>query len=600
MQTSIHPLAFHSALLRGASMVERKKDELNRINGFPVPDRDTGSNLAYLMKQLRRQLPCSANFDELLPTLCEAALMGARGNSGAIFSQYFSGFREAASGLTENIREALPLHGLAAMFQEGYASAFRSIQNPREGTILTAMRSFSDAFHGLVAQGGDLARAGEAALRRLKQTVEESIHVLPQQRALRAPDAGAMAFLYFIEGFLYALLGLEDAQTEAEGPLFFELPPAEAEGHEVPENSAFRYCTEVMLTLRDGAPIGDDMKQKLAALGDSMVITQAGSLARVHLHTNEPARAADLLESLGTLGEIKADDMRMQQALSRSHPGKAALVIDSVADVPEELLGPDVYMLPMNLLAQGVSWQDKRSISLDRVRRMAGKLSSSQLNPEEVRRFLDPIVQRYEEVLVLTVSSRMSGLHERFGEYVRQDGSGKVRLVDTRTNSGAEGLLALHASRRLQQGARTEELAAELEDLRGRVKIFVSLPSLKAMVASGRLKENVGKVLQAIGFLPLVTVNREGEGTVTGLSFSRARSDRLLLDKLEKGRVKEYAVIHANDLPRARAAAVALEERLGFAPSYICEISSVVANFSGEGSWAVAFLEHGPHKGDVR
>lgn len=592
MQTIIQPLAFHSALLQGARKVETKREELNRINGFPVPDRDTGNNLAYLMAQLRRQLPPTGNFEELLGRLSEASLIGARGNSGAIFSQYFSGFREAAAGLKESILDALPLHGLAEMFKSGYASAYRSIQQPREGTILSAMRSFSEAFHTLLNQGGDLKLAAEAALSRLKDTVQESINILPQQRALHAPDAGAMAFLYFAEGFMHSLLGQEEREDETGEEMFFELPAAVEDSHAELEDSRFRYCTEVLMSLREDAEITQGMKNKLTALGDSMVVSQAGRLARVHLHTNTPAQAVDLLETLGKLKEVKADDMHMQQALVRPHPGKTALVIDSIADVPEEMLGEDVYVLPLHMLAEGVSYQDKRSISFDRVKRMAGKLSSSQLNLEEIRQFLDPIAQQYEQVLIVTVSSKMSGIHDRFREYLGQHPKSKIRLVDSRTNSGGEGLLALHAAKRLQEGAGLDELADELEHLRARTKIFVGLPNLKAMVASGRLNKRVGGVLQLVGFLPLVTINHEGEGTVTGLSFSRSRSDRLLLDKLEKGKVKEYAVVHVNDKKRAEAVARAIEQKIGMAPSYICDISSVVANFSGETSYAVAFIEH--------
>lgn len=599
MQTSIYPLAFHSALLKGAHRVEKKRDELNRINGFPVPDRDTGNNLAYLMQQLRRQLPTPQSFDELLKRLSEASLIGARGNSGAIFSQYFSGFREAAMGLKESIRDSLPLHGLAAMFKEGYASAYRSIQQPREGTILSAMRSFSEAFQKLLSQGGDLKHATEAALKQLKNTVQESIDILPQQRALHAPDAGAMAFMYFAEGFMHSLLGQAEGEEEADEVLFFELPAMEASSHAELEDTRFRYCTEVMLKTRDGAEISEGMKAKLTALGDSMVISQAGNLVRVHLHTNAPAQAVDLLESLGTLSEVKADDMHMQQALTRSHPGKIALVIDSIADVPEEMMGPDVYLLPLHMLAEGVSYQDKRTISFDRVKRLSGKLSSSQLNLEEIKQFLDPIVESYDQVLVLTVSSRMSGLYDRYKEYLAQNKQSKVRLVDSRVNSVAEGLLALFASRRLQEGAGIDELADELESIRARTKIYVSLPNLKAMVASGRLNKNVGKVLQAIGFLPLVTINHEGEGTVRGLSFSRKRSDKLLLDKLEAGKVKEYAVVHVNDPKRAEAAAKAIRKKIGMPPRYICEISSVVANFSGDTSYAVAYIENETQGGDA-
>ena len=267
MQTIIQPLAFHSALLRGAQKVEGKRDELNRINGFPVPDRDTGNNLAYLMQQLRRQLPAPQSFEELLGKLCEVSLINARGNSGAIFSQYFSGFKEAAADLKQSITEMLPLHVLALMFNQGYTSAFRSIQKPREGTIISAMRSFAEGFHRLLVQGGDLLQAAEGALSDLRHTVRQTASILPQQRALRAPDAGAMAFLHFVEGFLSALLGREDEDNEADIAMQAGIAAEMADEVHVEldadEQSAYRYCTEVLVKLAREDDITEGMKAKL-------------------------------------------------------------------------------------------------------------------------------------------------------------------------------------------------------------------------------------------------------------------------------------------------------------------------------------------------
>ncbi len=600
MQNIIHPMAFHSALIKGANRVEGKREELNRINGFPVPDRDTGNNLAYLMQHLKRQLPVPKSYEELLTTLSETSLLGARGNSGAIFSQYFSGFREAAGKMQESIREHLPLQGLAAMFREGYASALRSIKQPREGTILTAMRSFSDAFHQILSQGQDMKRAAEASLLKLRETVAESMNILPQQRALHAPDAGAMAFLYFAEGFMHSLSGQEAADERDDDLLFSRIQDWEEAPHALLDQlSPHRYCTEVLLKLRKGQAVDEEATAKLAELGDSLVVSQAGELLRVHLHTNDPARAADMLEDFGTLSEIKTDDMHMQQALTRPHTDQTALVIDSIADVPEHLLGPDVYCLPLHLLADGVSYQDKRSMSVERMKRLSGKISSSQLNLAEIRQFLDPIVQKYAQVLILTVSSKMSGLYERYQEYLAQNPDARIRLVDSRVNSGAEGLLALHAIQKLKEGCRLDEAADELERIRGRAKIFVSLPNLKAMIASGRLNRRIGGFLQKIGFLPLVTITPEGEGTVTGLAFSRERGEKLLLKKLVPGKVKEYAVVHANDPARAAEVADKIQKKIGLAPRYLCEISSVVMNFAGEGSYAVAYIENDAGNGDA-
>lgn len=132
---------------------------------------------------------------------------------------------------------------------------------------------------------------------------------------------------------------------------------------------------------------------------------------------------------------------------------------------------------------------------------------------------MDPIVKSYDEVLILTVSSKMSGLHARYSEYLKLHPDTKLHLVDSLVNSGAEGLLALHAAQRLKDGASAKEVAAETESLRERTKILVSLPNLKAMVASGRLNKRIGWVLIKTGFLPLVTIDPHGEGTITGLSF---------------------------------------------------------------------------------
>ncbi len=594
MQTAILPCAFHSALLRGALKIEENREMLNRINGFPVPDRDTGSNLAYLMQQLRRHLQPSESFQELLTKLSEVSMFGARGNSGAIFSQYFNGFKEAAACLKDSAA-GLSLPMLGDMFSAGYAFAYKSIQHPKEGTILSAMRSFSESFHRLRVQSTDLLQAAEEALDNLRHTVRQTAGILPQQRAIKAPDAGAMAFLYFAEGFLNALTGSDNSQNDPD-PALMRGILADTGDHmyaddAITDGSAYRYCTEALVQLSKHEDIPEAIKAQLAVLGDSMVVSRSGVIARIHLHTDHPQQAVDLAEELGTLLEVKADDMRMQQSLALPHPGKTALVIDSIADVPEDMLGRDVYCLPLHLMIGGVSFQDKRTISPERMTRSSGHITSSQVNPEGIKQFLDPILASYDQALIITVSSKMSGLYARYSEYIAANPSAPVYLVDTLVNSGAQGLLVLYAAKQLLEGKAPGEVAKELEALRKRTKILVSIPDLKAMVASGRLSGKLGGLLMKIGFLPLVTINAHGEGSITGLSFSRRRSDWLLLNKLRPGKIDHYALVHANDAPRARKAADDIRQRLGMGPSYICEISSVVANFAGEGAYAVAYIE---------
>lgn len=589
MEMSISPQQFHKALLSGAVGIINKREELNRINGFPVPDKDTGNNLGFMMQHIRKQLLPASNFKNLLNKLSELSLIASRGSSGAIFSQYFAGFKRAYTNLEAEIKEALSLKELFLMFSEGYINAYQSLQNPREGTILSAMYSFKEGFHHADGKGIKFELASQTAIDKLQQAVEDSSKILPQQKAMKAPDAGAMAFYYFADGFLSSLMD----KAPVENQTFMDLPEIEENEmiHAGSEPYKYRFCTEVLLDLTDDKPISEKVKADLTALGDTLVVSQAGQLARIHLHTNNASKMVDLVENLGVLREVKSDDMNMQQALAQTHPGKIALVTDSIADVPEELLGPHVYTLPIHLMANGVSYQDKRTISFSRVKKLAGKLTSSQLNLSEIQNFLDPILKAYEQVLIITVSSKMSGIYARCEEYLVGKNTTAVRLVDSKQNSGAQGLLVLHAARRLQQGASLHEIADEIESLRARTKIFVGLPNLKAMIASGRLNTRIGNMLQAIGFLPLVTINRAGEGTITGISLSRDRSDKLLMQKIQKSNVESYAVVHVNDEKRALRAAHKIEQKIGMKPEYICDISSIVANFSGENSYAVAFIE---------
>ncbi len=586
MTHAIDPAGLRLALLQGALRVEHKRDELNRVNAYPVPDMDTGNNLAYLMAQLRRQLPQADAFEDLLLRLSEASLLGARGNSGAIFSQYFSGFLVAVKRL--GTLASLQANDLGRLFEAGYASACQAIQQPREGTVLTAMRSFSEAFSKAIEKLGSLPAAVETTLAQLKTTVLDTMNTLPQQRALKAPDAGALGFYYFAEGFLRSLLGEEsepDAQAE---PLpMFTLT---AVPEDIPPGAlTYRYCTEAVLRVPEGLPAGAE--DALKAMGDSMVISRSGNLMRVHVHTNEPARAVQVLASAGELMETKADDMQAQQALARRHPGQIALVVDSIADVPPALLGEHAYVLPLTLLADGVSYQDRRTISNAQVIALSGKLSSSQLNLEQVRQFLDPVLNSYDQALIVCVSSRMSGLFSRYQEYLQGIGGGRVRLVDSRANSAAQGLLALKAARMLQDGASLDTAADVLEELLTRTRILVSLQNLDAMVASGRLKRGVGKVLQKVGYLPLVTIDREGSGGITGLSFSPKRAGRLLLHRVLKAKPEVYAVVHFDNPERAQALAGAITQTTGIKPQYISDISAVVANFAGAGACAVAWVE---------
>ncbi len=572
----------YHGIMTGAEKIIENSDLLNESNGFPVPDRDTGNNLSYLMEYIGRQAKKSNNINEMMGSVSNAAIIGARGNSGAIFSQFFTGFENQSPR-----GESMDSETLVSCFKSGYEYAYHAIKNPVEGTILTAMRSFADSFELLLKREADLRQAIDGAFKTLVDTVKETKYTLKAQSKLHAEDAGAIAFLYFIEGFLEIIMSDRIITDKSYADLGRNLEVSVDFEHSFDTDLAYRFCTEVLVKKKNSFN-RTELEGFIEPLGDSLVVSENKELLRIHVHTDEPKEVVKKMSSYGSILEAKADDMEMQYSLSRKHPDEIALVIDTIADLPDEEFPDFVYQLPMTLMADKVSYQDKRTVYpelLDKKR-----ISSSQLNREQVRTFLEPIIKRHKHVVILTVSSKMSGLYERYEEVIHSDPD-KVTLIDTKLNSVAQGLVAHRAIELMSQTKDLKVIKEEIESAISRTKIYVSILNLDGMVNSGRLSERIGWILKKSGFLPLITINKEGEGTVEGLAFNRKQNEKLFYKKAAsiKDKIESYALVHAYAPERVHEAAEKLTEILGKPPQYIEGISSVVINFAGIGSIAIGY-----------
>ncbi len=575
----------YSGVLAGAESVSKNRELLNQANGFPVPDRDTGNNLSHLMHNILRELKAKDTIKTMLEEVSNLAIVGARGNSGAIFSQFFCGFSSSAPHA-----DYMTIDDLLTCFEGGYAYAYRAISNPAEGTIITAIRSWVEALQREIPTQINLAAIYQRAYLSFRETVQQTQKTLAAQRHLQASDAGALAFLYFIEGFMKMLI---DKVTDYRPQIDILTDVPSEIYHDETESLgtiAYQYCTEVLLNKNnhyDRAALEAHLQQ----LGDSLVLSESDQLARIHLHTNEPAEMIKSAYQMGEILENKADDMRAQSRLTRAHKGKIALVYDSIADIPADRLGEHCYLLPINILVGAVSYQDKVTAFSEIIK--PGKASSAQPNTAQIKKFLEPIAKAYDDIIVITVSAKMSGLYERFkallGEYKN---IANIRLIDSKVNSVAEGLIVDNAIRLIKGGLSAAEIEKQLNALIKRTKIFVSVPNLKGMIASGRLDERLGRFLQHIGYLPLITIDGDGKGKVTGLAFSSAKNRKLFLKTAQqvKTEIVDYAIVHCDDEPAARQTANEMTAIIGKPPLYIDQISSVVKLFSGVGSVGVAYI----------
>lgn len=306
--------------LSGAKNLEIKKNWINELNVFPVPDGDTGTNMTLTIMSAATEvnkLP-DATIDELAKAISAGSLRGARGNSGVILSQLLRGF-------TKVIRDHNEIDGetIALSFQKAVETAYKAVMKPKEGTILTVARAMADKA-AQIEDKENLEVFLESIIREGDETLARTPEMLPVLKEAGVVDSGG-------QGLMTVLHGAVDAFNGLEIELDFEAPEVNIKNTAKPistDEITFGYCTEFIVKLDKEftEEDEDDMKSYLASLGDSLVFVAGDDIVKVHVHTNHPGKAFEKGLEYGQLTRMKVDNMREehQERLFRSDEVQAA------------------------------------------------------------------------------------------------------------------------------------------------------------------------------------------------------------------------------------------------------------------------------------
>ncbi len=291
----------------GYQALEGRKQEINDLNVYPVPDGDTGTNLALTVRSIVEgvaRLPASSSHPEVCQSVSQAALMGARGNSGVILSQIVRGAMEVLSQTS-----APSIEVLAAALRHATDTAYRAVRRPVEGTMLTVLRDMADA--ATAARGmTDLTAFLERVLAAGWESVARTPRLLKVLADAGVVDAGGFGLVVLLEGVANGRHAMETPislrwvpQPEVETGVFE--PTTE-------EESRFTYCTSFLLTGRDLDP--RSLEERLSELGDSLLVVGNSDQVKVHVHTDCPGDVLNMATALGILTEIEIDNMKEQEA----------------------------------------------------------------------------------------------------------------------------------------------------------------------------------------------------------------------------------------------------------------------------------------------
>ncbi|MBN9390121.1 MAG: DAK2 domain-containing protein [Chloroflexi bacterium] len=313
------------ALFASARWLEQHTEAINALNVFPVPDGDTGTNMSRTMEAAVKELETSTKPEDtaehISKRLAYGALMGARGNSGVILSQIIRGLADGLHG--KNTFEAADL---AHALTKAREMAYRAVIKPVEGTMLTVVREAAEAAEAAAKEKNNLLFVLDRAVDAARESVAKSPTLLPALRDAGVVDAGGHGCFVMLEGALKFLRGEELvkhglSEVEKARPKFN--PEADdGHGHE----DAFGYCTNFIMYA--AAPINfDEVRDTLVGMGQSAVIVGDETMVKVHIHSEDPGKIISYATSLGSLGQIKLDNMQTQHEeafLSRSKNGEKA------------------------------------------------------------------------------------------------------------------------------------------------------------------------------------------------------------------------------------------------------------------------------------
>lgn len=304
---------FKEMVINAANYLELNKQKLNDLNVFPVPDGDTGTNMMMTLHSAAKEVnACEAeNVGELARALSKGALKGARGNSGVILSQIFRGFERGIPVTTKSLTAA----DFANALQAGVSCAYSAVMKPKEGTILTVAKAMAEESARQIAGGSNFLNLIDCVIEAGQEMLKKTPDMLPVLKEAGVVDAGGAGLIVIYKGFKMAIDG-EEVSSE----LDFSLPkklPASAMQDISTADIKFGYCTEFFIThLSEHVTQEsiDKLRDKLLALGDSLVVVGDPELVKVHVHTNDPGKALQLALRLGQLSKIKIENMREQHS----------------------------------------------------------------------------------------------------------------------------------------------------------------------------------------------------------------------------------------------------------------------------------------------
>jgi hypothetical protein len=588
--TEITAEDFKKMMIAAAKKIVFHQEEINRINFFPVADKDTGYNLAATLLGIEGIISRKEyyNFQELARDIKEAAMMNARGNAGMIFAAYLI-------RVLDHIRHLrfVNSYQLAVAMKKGIKAAYQAIYNPVEGTILDVVgaaggRAWEIARvkkPGEKNRGGNIIKVLEEAKKSSELALEKTKEKLEVLRDNDVVDAGALGFVKILEAWLESLKGITFEIEGGAEPI--SIAPEIFGDSDSQKEVVFSFLQTKDFNL-------ENFRKEISILGNSIDFIETEDRIKIHIHTNFPEQIRDKIKDFQIL-EWKMEDIIKEEVLKKKAIG---LIVGETADLPRDFLERNkIEIVPFKIKFPEAEKIEGQTI-YEKMEKMENLPTTSAAVFGDYLQAYKKSLERFEKIMVITLSARLSGAYSQARiarSILKKPGKERIYVFDCFTASVAEGLVTMYAQKLISEGKDFEEILAKLKEFCPKVNLLGCLADLKYVVNGGRLKLPkpllpLVDLAQKIGIKPLFIL-KQGKAKFLAIRIGKNMAKILAsqVEKMSRGKAIEIAIAHADNFEGSQELKKELEKKEKAKVLFVSSVSPVIGVHTGPGALIVAF-----------
>ena len=530
----IDGIRFYRSIVVGINNLISRQDYLNQINVFPVPDGDTGTNMAFTVNEILEGTSgtVSSKIGDMSQEVADLALDGARGNSGAILAQFFVGLSESLEG-----KDKMSVQDFATAFSKASDNAWEALSNPQEGTILTIFKDLSKFLIDYTSNpdNDDFVPLMDLCLVEAQKSLDNTPYQMQLLQKAGVVDAGAQGFVDLLKGINDFIQSgkIKDLGHVINTPKEFE----DFDNAHDYSNLTYQFCTECVI---EGDYIDKkDIKSKLMKIGDSVVIAGSKKKVKVHIHVNAPHELFEICNKYGLTKNHKADDMFKQQELVQmGKTNKIALVVDSGADFDTNKYF-DVFVVPVRYSFGDQDYIDKVSQSIEdfynELKNNPIHPKTSQPTPGDFRRQYQYLNSYYSSIISLHIPKKLSGTYQSACVAAKNTSGANISVIDGNNMSVGMGLCVEKAAEIInEKNLNHDEIVLKINKIIDDTTVFTAVRDLSYAVKGGRVPKIIKTVSNILNFKPVLSITKEGLMKPAGFYFGKNNLAKKLFKIINK------------------------------------------------------------------